>query len=224
MNKIKVALVEDQKLFRDGLHALLKDAGDIEVVCVAENGKHFLTILNTDITLLPDVVLVDMNMPEMNGLELAQVLQAKYRSVRAIVLTVHNQERFVVKMIEAGVAGYLVKNCEIEEVLAAIRAAHKSGFYFNEATMLAMRNGIKNKQQQLKSFANVAVELTERETEVLRLICKELTNVEIAELLHISVRTVDGHRNNLLAKVSCRNTAGLVLFAVTNQIFDPLLS
>jgi len=135
-----------------------------------------------------------------------------------------NQERFIVRMIEAGVAGYLVKNCEIEEVRQAIRTAHKTGFYFNEATMMAMRNGYKMKNTQVKSFANIPVELTEREVEVLRLICREYTNVEIAEQLSISPRTVDGHRNNLLAKAGCKNTAGLVLFAVNNNIYDPAIN
>lgn len=220
MEKISVALVEDQRLFREGLQALLKENDDIDVSHVADNGRVFLEQLAGG-NPLPDVALVDMNMPEMNGFELVEILQKQYAGIKTIVLTVHNQERFIVKMVEAGVAGYLVKNCEIEEVLEAIRSAYKTGFYFNEATMLAMRNGIKSKTAQVKSFANIPVELTEREAEVLRLICAELTNVEIAEQLCISPRTVDGHRNNLLAKAGCRNTAGLVLFAVNNGIYDP---
>jgi DNA-binding NarL/FixJ family response regulator len=165
---------------------------------------------------------VDMNMPEMNGMELTELLLKQHPEMRIIILTVHNQERFIIKMIEAGVAGYLVKNCDIEEVLTAIRAAHKTGFYFNESTMQAMRNGYRNKKGDVRSFANIAVEITEREAEVLRLICREYTNTEIGDRLHISPRTVDGHRNNLLAKAGCRNTAGLVLFAVNNGFFDPV--
>jgi DNA-binding NarL/FixJ family response regulator len=222
MDKLRVALVEDQRLFRDGMAALINESGDMEVVAVADNGRHFLDLL-PGMSELPHVALIDMNMPEMNGLELAGILVKTYPDIKVIVLTVHNQERFIVKMIEAGVAGYLVKNCDIDEVRHAIRTAHKTGFYFNEATMLAMRNGYKMKNAQVKSFANIAVELTEREVEVLCLICNELTNVEIADKLCISPRTVDGHRNNLLAKAGCKNTAGLVLFAVNNNIFDPLM-
>ncbi|MBX2906926.1 MAG: response regulator transcription factor [Taibaiella sp.] len=222
MDKLRVALVEDQRLFRDGMAALINETGDMEVVSVADNGRHFLDLL-PDMKELPQVALIDMNMPEMNGLELAGTLVKTYPEIRVIVLTVHNQERFIVKMIEAGVAGYLVKNCDIDEVRQAIRTAHKTGFYFNEATMLAMRNGYKMKNLQVKSFANIPVELTEREVEVLCLICQEFTNIEIGERLNISPRTVDGHRNNLLAKAGCKNTAGLVLFAVNNNIYDPLI-
>lgn len=214
--------MEDQRLFRDGMAALINESGDMEVIAVADNGRHFLNQLPA-MEQLPNVALIDMNMPEMNGLELAGILVKQQPDIRVIVLTVHNQERFIVKMIEAGVAGYLVKNCDIEEVRQAIRTAHKTGFYFNEATMLAMRNGYKLKNTQVKSFANIPVELTEREVEVLCLICREYTNVEIADKLNISPRTVDGHRNNLLAKAGCKNTAGLVLFAVNNNIYDPVI-
>jgi len=217
---IRVAIVEDQRLFRDGMQALLRESGDIDVTMVADNGRDFLEQLQ-EAAELPNVALVDLNMPEMNGLELTDILLKQYPDIRVLILTVHNQERFIVKMIEAGVAGYLIKNCDIEEVRQAIRTAHKSGFYFDERTMLAMRNGYRTKRSDVRSFSNIPVELSERETEVLQLICRELTNVEIADRLHISPRTVDGHRNNLLAKAGCRNTAGLVLFAVNNGFFDP---
>lgn len=223
MDKIRVALVEDQRLFRDGMAALVNETEDMQVTAVADNGRHFLDQL-PGLEQMPNIALIDMNMPEMNGMELAEILGKQQPDIRVIVLSVHNQERFIVRMIEAGVAGYLAKNCDIEEVRQAIRTAHKTGFYFNEATMMAMRNGYKMKNTQVKSFANIPVELTEREVEVLCLICKEHTNVEIAELLNISPRTVDGHRNNLLAKAGCKNTAGLVLFAVNNNIYDPAIN
>jgi DNA-binding NarL/FixJ family response regulator len=161
-------------------------------------------------------------MPEMNGAELTEVLQKKYPTVKVIILSAYDQERFVHKMVEAGAAGYLFKNCDIEEVLLAINTTFKSGFYFNDAVLSAMRNGAKYKGGPLRNIANVAIELSDREQEVLHLICKEFTNPEIAAQLHISPRTVDGHRNNLLAKTGSRNTAGLVLFAVSNNLFDVL--
>jgi DNA-binding NarL/FixJ family response regulator len=219
MGKIKIAIVEDQRLFRDGLQAMLKEDEELEVIGVADNGKQFLDMVEGG--LVPNVALVDLNMPEMNGFELAGVLQKQYPEMRTIVLTVHNQERFISKMIEAGVAGYLVKNCDIQEVALAIKTAHKTGFYFNDDTLRAMRGGLRSKSVQVRSLSNIAVDLTERETEVLKLICQEYTNAEIGEQLHVSARTIDGHRNNLLAKAGCRNTAGLVLFAVNNGFYDP---
>jgi len=222
MNKIKIAIVEDQRLFRDGMLALLREQDDFQIVTNADNGKTFLAQLS-DPASVPDVALVDLNMPEINGPELTAILQQRYPSIKIIILTVYNQERFISNMIEAGVSGYLVKNCDIEEVTLAIRTAHNKGFYLNDSTLKAMRNGYKQKSKQLRSFSNIPIELTAREIEILKLICAELTNAEIASHLHISARTVDGHRNNLLAKTGCKNTAGLVLFAVSQHIIETSL-
>jgi DNA-binding NarL/FixJ family response regulator len=216
-NKIKIAVIDDQRLFREGLSALLKNVEDFELLAEPENGKEFLEIVKT-LPGIPDVVLVDMNMPEMNGVELTDILQREYPDMKIIILTVYNQERFINKMVESGVSGYLLKNCDIEDVILAIRAAHRTGFYFNDAVVKALRNSHKYKSSEIRNLSNVHIDLTDREKEILQLICKELTNTEIAEQLHISARTVDGHRNNLLSKTGCRNTAGLVLFAVTNGI------
>jgi DNA-binding NarL/FixJ family response regulator len=218
MENIKIAIVEDQRLFREGIYALLKETPGMDIVAVAENGLQFLEILEKGI--LPDVALVDMNMPELNGFELVEIMVKRFPSVKCIILTVYNQERFIVKMIEAGVAGYLVKNCDFDEVKKAIVSAFKTGFYFNEATIRSMLSAQKHRSSQVRSFANIPIDLTDREIEVLRLICKEHTNSEMAEVLNLSPRTIDGHRNNLLAKVGCKNTAGLVLFAVNNGIYD----
>ncbi len=222
MNKIKIALVEDQRLFRDGLHALLKDVEDFEIMGVMENGKIFLDKLAT-YPVKPDVVLLDLNMPEMNGVEVSKVMQKKYPEIKIIILTVYDQERFINKMIEAGAAGYLVKNCDLEEVIHSIRTVYKSEFYFNETAIKAMRNASKHKGALLQANGNIQIELTDREKMILQMICKEFTNSEIAEKLQLSTRTVDGHRNNILAKTGCRNTAGLVLYAVNTGIFESKL-
>ncbi|MCF8450228.1 MAG: response regulator transcription factor [Taibaiella sp.] len=221
MDNISIALVEDQQLFRNGLHALLKETEGINVMQIAEGGHQFLELLKAA-PALPDVALLDMNMPEMNGFELLELLQKHYPSIKVIILTIYNQERFIIKMVEAGVAGYLVKNCEIDEVILAIRTAYKTGFYFNQSTLQALHHANKFKGNEARSFANITIALTEREIEVLRLICSEYTNAEIAETLSISQRTVDGHRNNLLAKAGCKNTAGLVVFAVNNNFYNKI--
>lgn len=219
MNKIKIAVAEDQQLFRNGIEALLKEEADLEVMTGVENGRILLDWLN-ETKVLPDVVLADMDMPEMNGIELTERLQKDYPSIRVIMLTVFDQDRFINKMIEMGAAGYLLKNCDFEEVVMAIRTVHKTGFYINENMLKAMRSRQKSKNGQLRSVDNIPIELTDRELEILKLICMELTNTEIAERLYISARTVDGHRNKLLAKTGCRNTAGLVLFAVNYHIYE----
>jgi len=219
MSDILISLVDDQQLFRSGLAALIRSVPGFTLLSEAENGKVFLDDLESSDP-LPHIALIDMEMPVMNGVELNAVLQKKYPSVKVIVLSTYNQERFIGKMIEAGACGYLTKNCEIEELVTAINSTHKNGFYFNQDTLAAMRNSSQYKTADIKNLSNIAIELTSREKEVLTLLCRELSNIEIGEQLFISPRTVEGHRNNLLSKTGCRNTAGLVIFAIKYNLFQ----
>jgi DNA-binding NarL/FixJ family response regulator len=219
MSAITISLVDDQQLFRSGLAALIKSIPEFSLLAEAENGRDFITQLENG-TPAPDIALIDMHMPEMNGVELNEVLQKKYPAIKVIVLSVYDQERFIGKMVEAGVCGYLTKNCEIEELKLAIHSTHKNGFYFNQTTVVAMRKAAQYKSADIKNINNIAIELTEREKEILTLLCKEFTNNEIAEQLFISARTVEGHRNHLLQKTGCKNTAGLVIFAIKNGLYS----
>ncbi|MEP7237166.1 MAG: response regulator transcription factor [Ferruginibacter sp.] len=218
MSDILISVVDDQHLFRSGLASLIRSVEGFNLLSEAENGKVFLEQLEKD-NILPHIALIDMEMPEMNGVELNAALQKKYPSVKVLVLSTYNQERFVAKMIEAGACGYLTKNCEIEELITAINSTFKTGFYFNQDMLAAMRKLSEYKSTGIKNINNIAVELTNREIEILLFICNELNNVEIGERLFISPRTVEGHRNNLLAKTGCHNTAGLVIFAIKNDLF-----
>ncbi len=218
MTKIRIALADDQQLFREGLAGIIRSTPDFELVAEAENGKLMLDRIR-ELAELPDIALVDMHMPEMNGVELNDILHAEYPSIKVIVLSVYDQERFISKMIEAGACGYLTKNCESEELLTAIRTTSKAGFYFNAATLEAMRKASQYRDTDIRNLTNIPIELTQREKEIIVLLCKELTNAEIGERLFISTRTVEGHRNNLLAKTGCRNTAGLVIFAIRNGLY-----
>jgi DNA-binding NarL/FixJ family response regulator len=218
MSDILISVVDDQQLFRSGLVSLIRSIEGFSLLSEAANGKIFLEQIEKD-NILPHIALVDMEMPEMNGVELNSILQEKYPSIKVIVLSTYNQERFIGKMIEAGACGYLTKNCEIEELSAAINSTFKNGFYFNQETLAAMRKVSEYRSTEIKNINNIAVELTSREKEILLLLCNELTNIEIGERLFISPRTVEGHRNNLLVKTGCRNTAGLVIFAIKNDLF-----
>jgi len=219
MEKIRIALVDDQLLFRQGLIALIRTIDDTELVAEASDGQTLLQQLE-NMTPLPDLALIDMDMPGMNGVELNQQLRHHYPSIRVLILSIYGQERFISRMIEAGACGYLVKNCDTKELITAIRTTYQSGFYFNHTTLQAMRNALVHRNQGLQNINRIPIELTQREKDVLELICKEYTNAEIAEKLFISTRTVEGHRNNLLLKTGCRNTAGLVIFAIRNEIVD----
>lgn len=219
MGTISISLVDDQQLFRNGLASLISSIPEFTLLHEAENGRVFIDQLAVSET-LPDIALIDMHMPEMNGVELNEMLQKKYPTIKVLVLSVYDQERFIGKMIEAGVCGYLTKNCEIDELKLAITTTHKSGFYFNQATIMAMRKASQYKAGEIKNINNIDIELTPREEEILILLCKELTNNEIADKLFLSARTVEGHRNRLLQKTGCRNTAGLVIFAIKNNLFN----
>lgn len=219
MSEILISLIDDQHLFRSGLAALIRSVPGFMLLSEAENGRLFLDELESS-GQLPHIALIDMEMPVMNGVELNAVLQKNYPTIKVIVLSTYNQERFVAKMIEAGACGYLTKNCEIEELKAAIHSTYRNGFYFTQETLAAMRNASQYRSADIKNLSNIAIDLTAREKEVLTLLCQELSNIEIGERLFISPRTVEGHRNNLLTKTGCRNTAGLVIFAIRNNLFQ----
>ncbi len=217
MNIISVMLADDHSLFRMGMAKLIGELEGIEVTGSAADGKELLRLLDAT-TQLPGVILMDLNMPNMNGIEATAHIRHHYPQIKIIVLSVYDEEQFIVRMIESGADGYLFKNAEIAEVEKAIRDVANNGFYFNEKMMAAMRKAPTLKTKNL-SF-NHMVNLTTRELEVLKLICNELTAVEIAEKLFISTRTVDGHRQNLLDKTGARNTAGLVIYAIKHKLLD----
>ena len=218
MNKIRIAIVDDQLLFREGLAALINGVEDFQLLLEAETAKELLDKLKQT-AVIPEVLLMDMKLPDMNGDELNVILQQEYPSIKVMILSMYDEERLIYRMIEAGACGYLVKNCGKQELVAAINTTIKSGFYFNYSTMKAMRNAAAYKNQVIRNINNIPIEISEREEAVLQLICKEFTNAEIAEKLFVSTRTAEGHRNNLLMKTGCRNTAGLVVFAIRYGLF-----
>jgi DNA-binding NarL/FixJ family response regulator len=214
-----MVIADDQLLFRKGLAALIEKEEDLEMVAEGDNGQELLDKLRA-LPEPPDVALLDMHMPVMNGVELNDIIHQEFPDIKVIILSVYDQERFISKMIEAGASGYLIKNTEVDELLTAVRKVHEAGFYFNQTSLAAMKNAWQYRNQNIRNLSRIPIDLTEREREVLKLICKEYTNNEMADSLNISVRTVEGHRNNLLAKTGCKNTAGLVVFAIRYEVFN----
>lgn len=214
---INIAIADDQKLFRKGMVALLSTFDNITLLFEAGNGLELLQQCE-QAEIKPDVILLDLSMPEMNGLDALKILKEKYPAIAVIILTIHEAENFILATIQAGANGYLAKNAEPEEVELAIREVHKNDFHFTLPMLEIMRKGLTKKIQpsQLQNQHN----LTPREIEVLQLICKQFNSVEIAEKLFLSNRTVEGHRNNLLIKTGSRNTAGLVLYALQHKMID----
>lgn len=219
MQNINVALVDDQLLFRQGIASLINGEEGFSLVLEADSGEDFLAKLKASAE-LPDILLMDMEMPGMDGMQLNAELQKNFPSIKVVVLSVHAGERLMARMIQAGASGYLLKNCDKEELLNALRSVFSSGFYITPTVLKAIQSPAANAKGTITNVQSIPIDITQREREVLQLICMEHSNAEIAEKLFISVRTVDGHRNNLLAKTGCHNTAGLVLFAVKHRIFE----
>ncbi|RZL48335.1 MAG: response regulator transcription factor [Pedobacter sp.] len=214
---INIAIADDQKLFRKGMVALVGTFDGMSLIFEAGNGIELLELCEHS-EIKPDVILLDLSMPEMNGLDALKILKEKHVAIKVIVLTINEAENFILATIQAGANGYLAKNAEPEEVELAIREVFKNDFYFTLPMLEIMRKGLVKKLQPL-AFEKED-HLTPREKEVLQLICKQFSSIEIAEKLFLSNRTVEGHRNNLLQKTSSRNTAGLVLYALKNKLID----
>lgn len=215
MSPIKVALVDDQTLFLKGLRLILEGFPEIEIVIEANNGPDFLQAVEQQ---EPDVVLLDLKMPGMDGIEVAENLKKTAPDVRIILLTMHDDEHFIHHVLSLGANGYLLKNEEPEILREAIQKVMTQEYYLNDYVAKALLNNIKKKEPGTPQTGNQLFTLTPREKEILQLICQEMTTGEIAQRLFISKRTVEGHRQHLLDKTGVRNTAGLVIYALKNQL------
>ena len=213
---ILVALADDEALFRRGMRLILEDYPDIKVAFEAENGESLLhQIRNSDE--LPEVLLLDLKMPGMSGIEAAEIIRKEFPSIMIVVISSHVSKAFIINMIEVGAAAYLGKNAHPDEVVETIRMVREKGFYYNAMVLEVIRDNLMGKNL-VKPQRSFEVDLTNREKEVLQLICEEYTTQEIADKLFISNRTVEGHRNNLLSKLGCRNTAGLVVYVLQSEL------
>lgn len=215
MNKIKIAIADDEALFRKGLIMLFEEE-HIEISFEAEDGKQLLEKLKLTDS-LPDILLLDLNMPHINGIEAAKHIKEHYSEIKFIVLSTFFSKAFIINMLEIGAAAYLPKNSTPDEMNRTILEVYKNGFSYDQKVLGVIRENIMQKTKP-KMTNPFGTELTEREKEILQLICEEYTTPEIAEKLFISPRTVDGHRNNLLQKLGCKNVAGLVVFALQHEL------
>lgn len=213
---IRIAIAEDEALFRKGMIALLEGEEGLHISFEAGDGQELLDKLDACET-VPDVVLLDLKMPRLNGIEVAKVLREKHPDLKIIVLSTYFSRAFIINMIELGASAYLPKNAVPEEVIRTIREVREKGFSYDHHVMEVIRDNMIRKTKP-KANLETGLEITAREREILQMICEEYTTPEIAEKLYISPRTVDGHRNNLLQKLGCRNVAGLVVFALQHQL------
>ena len=211
--KRKVIIVDDHTLFRNGLRILLNNMENYHVIAEASNGKQFLELLEKEI---PDLVLLDINMPVMDGIEAATIAHDKYPDLKIITLSMYGEEDYYYKMVNAGVKGFVLKNSDIKEVKNALDVVFEGGSFFSSELLQNLINSLKSAPKSKE----VHTELSEREMEILILICQGLSNQEIGDKLFISKRTVDKHRANILEKSESKNTAQLVVYAIKNKLVE----
>jgi len=215
MANVKILLADDHKIVRDGIKLMLEPQAGIDVVDEAENGEKALDILKDQFV---DIVVMDINMPVMDGITATKKIKEKFPDVKVLALTMSNDDLHIRQMIQAGASGYIMKSAGRQELKEAINAIMEGKHYFSdEATESIMMDLVKGKG---KSTDPDPIHITDRELEILELIVQEHTNQEIAEKLFISSRTVDAHRRNLLQKTGARNTAGLVKYAFQHNLIS----
>lgn len=215
MDDINIIITDDHEIVRDGIIAMLEDYEHIEVVGEAENGKKVVSLIEDHQGNEIDLIIMDLNMNEMGGIEATRQIKKRFPEIKILALTMMKDEEKIREMIEAGASGYIFKNSGVEELVEAIEKVVNGELYFSDEAVYSI---ITRKREDKDKGEAGEADLTERELEVLELICKEFTNAEIAEKLYISVRTVDAHRRNLLQKTGARNTAGLVRYAMKHNL------
>ena len=211
---IKLLIADDHQMFIDGVRSLLSDSSTYTIVAEATNGQEVLDALSLqDI----DLVLLDMNMPVMDGLSALKVIKEKFPKVKVIMLTMFDTRDYIQRLLKAGADGYILKNTGKAELTLGIETVMKGESFFSKEVTKLVMEGLQGKKS---TSGTIKVELTQRETEVLKLIVKEFTTQEIAEALFISTNTVETHRKNLINKLGVRNLAGLVKYALQNGLVD----
>lgn len=213
-DKIKVYIADDHTLFRKAMVNLLKTFRKIRLVKDAENGKELLNLIKQE---PPDVAIVDLQMPVMDGTETCEHILQRHPDIKIIVLTMHDSENYILHMMELGVHAFLLKNTEPDELERAIYAVVEKDFYHNDLVAAVLRKNMKSKKTgQRPDFKNA--DLSEREKEILKLICRELTIREIGHRLSLSENTVRNHRANIMEKIGVKNAVGLVKYAYETRL------
>lgn len=211
---IRLVIADDHEIFRDGLALMLSRQPHIQLVGQAENGRKLAGMVSE---LQPDIVMTDVKMPVMDGIAATRFLLTQYPQLKIIALSMFDEENLIVDMLEAGAKGYLLKNADKQEILDAIESVYEDKTYYCRHTSSRLISLIsKSKFNPYKKREPLA--FTDRETEIIRLICQQLTAQEIADKVFLSKRTVEGHRTRILEKMNVKNTAGVVIYALKHRI------
>ena len=210
-----IVLVDDHTLFRNGLRTLLSGIEGFNVVGEASDGIELLDLLEK---ITPDVILLDIEMPRMNGIAAAEEALKRWPDLKIITLSMYGDEDYYFKMVSLGVKGFILKNSEIKDVVAAIEAVAEGGSFLSQELLFNLVSNLKSTPSSVPEDS--PEQLSQRESEILLHICRGESNNEIADALFISKRTVDKHRSNILAKTGCKNTANLVVYAIKHHLVE----
>lgn len=210
---IKIIVADDHQMFIDGISSILSGVEEIQIVAQAINGTEVLDVLQKYET---DVILLDINMPKMNGLDTLRKLRKDFPEVQVLMLTMYNTREYISQVIGAGAKGYILKNTGKEELLLAINTVYKGETYFSKEITDTVMQSIRNQ----KTISDEQAQLSKREIEIIKLIAQENTTKEIAQKLFISVNTVETHRKNILSKLNVKNSAGVIKYALQNGILN----
>lgn len=205
---IRILIADDHKIFREGLRTLLRSRDDIEVIGEADNGR---SVVSLAIQLEPDIVIMDVAMPDLNGIEATRQITTTRADAKVLALSMHSDSRFVTRMLQAGAHGYLLKDCAFEELTLAIDTIVTEGVYLSPGVTGVV---VRDYMQHLSSAESSATLLSSREREVLQLVAEGLTTKDIASKLHISIKTVESHRRQIMDKLEIRSVAELTKYAV----------
>jgi DNA-binding NarL/FixJ family response regulator len=212
---VRIVLADDHEIFREGFNTLLNKQTDIELIGEAENGEDLVDLAGK---LLPDVILTDIKMPRMDGIEATRKIISLFPQIYVIALTMFDEDNLIIDMLESGAKGYLLKNAHKNEVFDAIRTVYQGGSYFCKDTSPKLLQLIS--KSKYNPYKEVDREIfTGKEIEVIRFICQEFSNKEIAEQLHLSVRTIEGYRERIQEKMKVKNGVGIAVFAIKNGIY-----
>jgi DNA-binding NarL/FixJ family response regulator len=215
----RIIITDDHQLILDGLRSIITGESDLHLLAEANNGQQALALCES---LQPDMVMMDIDMPVMNGLEATIQIKKKFPSIRIMVLTMHDEAALIKRIMEVGADGYMLKNADQQELVSAIRKIAAGEKHFSEKVLQALKDGKTDSSQfSLRPTDSVLLStLTEREVEILRLLAEGLSNKEIGDKIFISHRTVDTHRTNLMKKLDVHNVAGLIRFAIRNGLIS----
>ena len=218
MSKIRVLLAEDHTIVRQGLKSLLEAQEDLEVIGEAEDGRQAVEKVKE---LVPDIIVIDITMPNLNGIEATRQIKKLNAKVKILVLTVHDNEEYIHQILQAGASGYLLKESAVSDLVSAIKAVDKGDIFLSPSvSKVVVKDYIRHVEAESDGFDSLKV-LTNREREILQLIAEGRTNKEIAHMLNLSVKTVDVHRSHLMEKLHIHDITGLVKYSIRKGLIKP---